>query len=532
MRPPSLLGLFCSVIACSTSTSATPLDTFTKKQSAVTTSSTASTRVVETSRTSPWTARAMSVRAREVCKKGSPSSLAVGTEGDGSVFFQSKNTRGSGVLSWDLNPVLRGREIGEVRFEVFDASPGTSPQRQPLSLTTFVKVEDRSGNRYTISTKTLLRSRTKSRTLFFRFKEELPQNLAASLTRPNRVTVGISHIDQCDALIGLRKVKFSESPSPSPLDLFRTKRSLATTKQKNQPADRSQIMAASPQGSPSPVASPTTKTCANENPSVLEKKKAECLDALPEKELLSLCKDVECECIDHPDKDYTVEPVASNFSPKGTQCVQLSGPCKGDEGLCNANGNCLPQGLVDLTPEDFGFINKPEEDPSEQCINTENDPSTLPEVNFLCSATIEQFKDLFKRWLKPAGTPCTGTDPDGTQFAGVCSFLYCVRPPPPTDDCNGKAQCTDCDPEGYASNGACWNGSCLKMGDFEALHCQGVSNSCLECQGIAVCNPDGRPSRKERVINEGGACAQSNGAPGICSRGKCSSSSTMTPAPQ
>ena len=155
----------------------------------------------------------------------------------------------------------------------------------------------------------------------------------------------------------------------------------------------------------------------------------------------------------------------------------------------------------------------------------------MPSDDFLCTATVDDIRNLAKKLMKPPGTPCTGTDPDGTEFAGVCSFVNCVRPPPPTNECDGKAQCTDCDPEGFSSNGACWNGACFKMSDFEALHCQGFSDPCLECQGVPICNPDGHSSRKERAVNEGGSCTLANGMAGVCRRGKCTNHVTVTPRP-
>lgn len=532
MRILCLLAISCAVTCWTTSTSATPLDTFTEKQSSVSTGSTASTRIMGSSRSALWNARIFSARPGEICKQGAPSSYAVGTAGNGSVFFQSKNLRGGGEISWELNPVLRGRPIGEVRFELFDASPVSSLRPSSLPLTAFVRVEDKNGARYTINAKVDLRGSTRSRTIFFRLSDDLPQRVADSLKRPARITVGIRRTDLCDIFVGLRRVRFSGSPTPSPLDLFRIKSKRAATRQRAKRAGQVQAAAVKPQNSPSPVASPTSKTCATENQDVLTQKIQQCVDAVDAKSPPTTCRDVTCECIDHPGTDYTVEPVASNIQPKGTECTQTNEACAGDSGLCNEHGNCVPRALVDLTSGDLGFVDLPEDEPTKECIDIqtiETDPALVPEPDFLCTATVDEVKSIFKKLLKPAGTPCTGTDPDGTQFAGICSFFFCVRPPPPTDDCTGKAQCTDCDPEGFATNGACWNGSCLSMSRFEALNCQGFSNPCAECQGLAVCNPDGSSSRVERSRNEGGSCPLGNGLPGICRLGKCVSQLTVTP---
>lgn len=530
MRILTLLAVPFAVMSGTIATSAAPLDTFTKKQSSVTSGAPTSTRIVDPSRTSPWSARVLSVKPGEICKQGSPSSYAVGTEGTGVVFFQSKNFRGGGEISWELNPALRGRAIGEVRFEVFDASPATSPQQPSLPLTAFVKVENKSGDRYTINSKISLQGATRSRALLFRLGDEFPQTVADSLKHPSRITVGIRRADRCDMFVGLRGVRFNEFPSPSPLDPFQAKGKRAATKQRGRTVGQARLASAGPQNAPSPAASPTIETCASVDTYRLADNMRACSDRLAREHQSTECKEVMCQCVDHPDRDYTVEQVESNIQMKGTACTQRGETCDSEPGLCNALGSCMPERLVDLTLNDYGIVDRPDNEPNAQCIDLDPDPSLLPDPSFICTATVEQITNLFRKViLKPPGTPCTGTDPDGTPFTGVCSSIHCVPSPAPVDECTGKAQCTDCDPEGSATNGACWNGKCLKMGEFEAINCAGLSNPCMECQGVAVCNPDGRQSYEQRSINEGGTCTLRNNIPGRCRRGACVPYVTTTP---
>ena len=370
MRTCFPIALLCVSTLCSTATSAAPLDSFTAKQSAISTRSRASTRLVEGARNSTWAARTFITEARGICKQGTPSSATLGTDGNGSVFFQSNNTQGTSSITWELKPALKGRAIGEVRFEVFDASPITSPPPSPVTLTAFVKVEDNDKTTYTISTKATLKGASRRRSLFFNLKDRLPQNISASLLRPTRITIGIRQLDRCETLVGIRRVSFSEKPFPGPVDLLRAGRQQSAAKKPVKPSSVQAISAAAPQMSPSPVASPTVMTCANEYPDVIMEKINECLRQVHKSDSPpSECADVSCECTDHAGKDYTIEVVQSNVQPKGTACLQTNTTCKMQDGLCNEFGRCVPKALVDVNPDDFGFIDNPDADMSEQCLN-------------------------------------------------------------------------------------------------------------------------------------------------------------------